>query len=303
MEDEDFPVLRQLILEIQKNSNINDNEPSTSSTYSSDKIESIRLKLNAQIENNTNKIASIKTNNHTHENKSIIDSITQNDIDTWNSKSSDGGIATNLKIGVVSTLDAGTNATASITGTAPNLTLHLGIPKGDRGLQGIQGVRGEKGATGAQGIQGPKGDKGDIGPQGPKGEKGDTGTPTNLTIGTVTTLAAGSNATASITGVAPNLTLNLGIPKGDKGDKGQDGLTTRISMNGTTYTHVGGTITLPNCATQSYVIEKINEALSQGGGNISVSYDEINEELTFSSTTSDEYNETEESLIIGGILN
>ena len=74
-------------------------------------------------------------------------------------------------------------------------------------------------------------------------------------------------------------------------------------MNGTTYTHVGGTITLPNCATQSYVIEKINEALSQGGGNISVSYDEINEELTFSSTTSDEYNETEESLIIGGILN
>ena len=219
LEDEDFPVLKQLIFEVQKASNINDNEPSTSSTYSSDKVESIKLKLNAQIENNTNKIASFKANDHTHENKSILDSITQDNIDAWNAKPSGGG------------------------------------------------------------------------------------TPTNLTIGSVTTLAAGSNATASITGVAPNLTLNLGIPKGDKGDKGQDGLTTRISMNGTTYTHVGGTITLPNCATQSYVIEKINEALSQGGGNISVSYDEINEELTFSSTTSDEYNETEESLIIGGILN
>ena len=258
LEDEDFPVLKQLILEVQKNSNINDNEPSTSSTYSSDKIESIRLKLNAQIENNTNKIASIKTNNHTHENKSILDSITQNDIDTWNSKPSGEGTPTNLTIGSVTTLAAGSNATANITGTAPNLTLHLGIPKG------------EKGETGAKGIQGPKGekgDKGDTGAQGPRGIQGLQG------------------------------------EKGEKGDKGQDGLTTRISMNGTTYTHVGGTITLPNCATQSYVIEKINEALSQGGGNISVSYDEINEELTFGGTASIEYDENEESLTIGGILN
>lgn len=88
--------------------------------------------------------------------------------------------------------------------------------------------------------------------------------------------------------------------------KGQDGLTTKISMNGTTYTHVGGTITLPNCATQTYVIDKINEALSQGGGNngnISVSYDEINEELTFSGTANNEYNENEESLTIGGTVN
>ena len=101
--------------------------------------------------------------------------------------------------------------------------------------------------------------------------------------------------------------LDAGTLKGAKGDtgaKGQDGLTTKISMNGTTYTHVGGTITLPNCATQSYVIDKINEALSQGGGNISVSYDEVNEELTFSSTITDNmitYDEAEESLMIGGI--
>ena len=66
-------------------------------------------------------------------------------------------------------------------------------------------LRGATGAQGPQGLQGEKGDKGNIGP---KGEKGDTGASTNLKIGTVSTLAAGSNATASITGVAPDLTLN-----------------------------------------------------------------------------------------------
>lgn len=34
--------------------------------------------------------------------------------------------------------------------------------------------------------------------------------------------------------------------KGDKGDNGTDGLTTSISVNGSTYTHVNGLITLPN---------------------------------------------------------
>lgn len=46
--------------------------------------------------------------------------------------------------------------------------------------------------------------------------------------------------------------LDAGILKGDKGDQGeqglagQDGLTTAISVNGTTYTHSNGIITLPN---------------------------------------------------------
>lgn len=52
--------------------------------------------------------------------------------------------------------------------------------------------------------------------------------------------------------------LDGGILKGDKGDagpqgpagaNGQDGLTTSISVNGTTYTHVDGIITLPNYPT------------------------------------------------------
>ena len=35
-------------------------------------------------------------------------------------------------------------------------------------------------------------------------------------------------------------------PKGDKGDPGADGLTTAITVNGSTYEHVNGTITLPD---------------------------------------------------------
>jgi hypothetical protein len=45
-----------------------------------------------------------------------------------------------------------------------------------------------------------------------------TGTPGDLlTIGSVTTVAAGGNATATITGTSPNKVLNIGIPRGATG--------------------------------------------------------------------------------------
>lgn len=40
----------------------------------------------------------------------------------------------------------------------------------------------------------------------------------NLTIGTITTLAAGSAATAAIRGALPNQVLDLGLPRGASGD-------------------------------------------------------------------------------------
>ena len=97
--------------------------------------------------------------------------------------------------------------------------------KGDPGIQGIQGEKGDKGDKGDQGIQGIPGLKGDTGEQGPQGLKGEPG---------------------------------IQGPKGEKGDtgeqgpqglKGADGLTTNIVVNGTTYTHSNGTITLPNYPT------------------------------------------------------
>ncbi|MBE6685780.1 MAG: SGNH/GDSL hydrolase family protein [Ruminococcaceae bacterium] len=64
---------------------------------------------------------------------------------------------------------------------------------------------------------------------GKTGGVGDTGKTPNITIGTVTTLTEGSNATATITGTAENPILNLGIPKGDMG-KGADIDTSAIMM-------------------------------------------------------------------------
>ena len=59
-----------------------------------------------------------------------------------------------------------------------------------------------------------------------------------LSIGSVTTGEAGSQASATITGNAPSQTLNLTIPKGDKGDTGAAG------QNGTnaTITNVTATV-------------------------------------------------------------
>lgn len=48
--------------------------------------------------------------------------------------------------------------------------------------------------------------------------RGATGPANTLAIGTVTTLAAGSSATAEFTGTAPSQTLNLGLPTGAPSD-------------------------------------------------------------------------------------
>ena len=59
--------------------------------------------------------------------------------------------------------------------------------------------------------------------KGEKGDKGDGGADAvnpNFTIGTVTTLPSGSNATVTLTGTYPNLVLNFGIPRGVDGSGG-----------------------------------------------------------------------------------
>ena len=103
-------------------------------------------------------------------------------------------------------------------------------------LKGAKGDKGDKGDTGADGVAGAKGDKGDT------GEKGADGVTPTFTIGTITTGAAGSTATVTITGTAPNYVLNFTIPKGDKGDTGEAGsggdvdLTGYAKLTGATFT-------------------------------------------------------------------
>lgn len=109
------------------------------------------------------------------------------------------GPANTLKIGTVT---SGSEAGATITGTAPNQTLNLVLPKGDKGDIGPTGPQGPTGLQGVQGIQGetgPKGEKGDKGETGPTGPQGPTGAPgkdgTSLYIEDVyPTLAALRNA-------------------------------------------------------------------------------------------------------------
>ena len=54
----------------------------------------------------------------------------------WKGDKGDTGTTPNLQIGTVETLDSGSNATASITGTVENPLLNLGIPKGADGESG-----------------------------------------------------------------------------------------------------------------------------------------------------------------------
>ena len=67
------------------------------------------------------------------------------------------------------------------------------------------------------------------------GTNGKDGVTPNIQIGTVTTLPAGSQATASITGTTENPLLNLGIPEGEQGSGGTtnyNDLENKPSING-----------------------------------------------------------------------
>ena len=100
------------------------------------------------------------------------------------------GVTPTLSAGNVETLEPGQPATASVTGAGPAYQINLGIPRGQTGAQGAPGQDGQDGQT-----------------------------PT-ISVGSVTTLDPGQDATAEITGKTPNLTLNLGIPQGPPGQDG-----------------------------------------------------------------------------------
>ena len=79
-------------------------------------------------------------------------------------------------------------------------------------------VDGETVATVNDGADGTNGANGAPGKDGKDGAPGKDGVTPDIKIGTVTTLPAGSAATASMGGTAAQPTLNLGIPKGANGD-------------------------------------------------------------------------------------
>lgn len=187
--------------------------------------------------------------------------------------------------------------------TASQLTALKG-PKGDTGNTGPQGERGPQGATGPQG---PKGDKGDTGPQGSKGdkgdaftyadftqeqlaalkgpkgdkgdagEKGDTGAAASIKIGTVTTGAAGSNASVTNSGTASNVVLDFTLPRGNDGADGADGgIVVDTALSGTSTNPVQNKVIKAELDKKMGKTDKIYEAdLQWGGHNIVDDYSPI----------------------------
>ena len=96
-------------------------------------------------------------------------------------------------------------------------------PQGPAGPQGPEGPAGPQGPKGDTGPQGPAGAEGATGPQGPQGETGATGQSANISIGSVTTLSAGSNATVVNSGTSMDAVLDFGIPQGATGATGPQG--------------------------------------------------------------------------------
>ena len=117
------------------------------------------------------------------------------------------------------TLDAGSDATVSVTSSGSNtakvFNFTFGIP---------QGVKGDTGSAGA---------KGDTGAQGPTGAAAGFGTPT----ASVDTLGAGENATVSVSSSGANtakiFNFKFGIPRGATGAQGATGNTGAAAGFGT----------------------------------------------------------------------
>ena len=121
--------------------------------------------------------------------------------------------------------------------------------KPSRGAGGTPGAAGASGKDGSPGADGKDGITPAIGENGNwylgssdtgKPSRGADGAVPDIQIGTVTTLPAGSDATASMGGTAENPLLNLGIPRGADGQGGGSG-GTEISL-GLTSATVGQTI-------------------------------------------------------------
>ena len=103
---------------------------------------------------------------------------------------------TTVQVGTVSTLSAGSSATVTNKGTAYAAVLDFGIPAGAAGATGSAGAAGKDGKD---------------------------GTTPDITIGTVTTGAAGSSAAVKANTVSGGVSLDFTIPRGDTGATGSGG--------------------------------------------------------------------------------
>lgn len=103
----------------------------------------------------------------------------------------DGSAAT-VAVGTTTTGAAGTSASVTNSGTSSAAVFNFTIPKGDKGDTGNNGA---------------------------------DGAAATISVGTVTTGAAGTNVSVTNSGSSSAAVFNFTIPKGDKGDTGDTGAT------------------------------------------------------------------------------
>lgn len=145
-----------------------------------------------------------------------------------------------FKTATVSTTEAGTPATVSISGTGATRKIAFTVPKGDRGLKGDTGNSGalvsataSTGATGSN-VQISLGGTPEARTMAltiPRGADGTSGT---VVSATAVGLPAGAVPTVTLGGDVVERTLAFGIPKGDKGDKGDKGANGAAGADGQT---------------------------------------------------------------------
>jgi len=170
-------------------------------------------------------------------------------------------LASSLSIGTVTTLAAGSAATATITGLAPSQTLNLGIPTGPTGSAGSAATV-TVGTVGAVAYPGPgtvtnSGSSSAAildfvlvtGQTGATGATGPTGTAATVTVGTVGSVAYPGPGTVTNSGTSGSAVLDFILVTGQQGATGPQGAAgsaATIAVGSVTSVPYGGTASVTN---------------------------------------------------------
>ena len=247
LEDEDFPVLKQLILEIQNANNINDSAASATTTYSSSKIESIKTSLNSQITN-------IKTRTD-----NIINDTSVTTTSTYSSSKIE-----RIKSDIDSQIEAIETQTDNIINdTTPSASTTYSSDK-------IEEIK-EDLSSQISAISGSGGSSGGM---------------TSEQTQQLSAAYAHSQSTHAPSNAEANVQSDWNVI-----DTNSDAYIKNKPTNISEFTNDA------NYVTKTYVDTAIENIGTTGGANLSISYDEVNEELTITGGNIS-YDEVNEELTI-----
>lgn len=176
------------------------------------KVIAAKAELNTAIQSNT-----VSVNSYTDAKIATEVTNRNNAISTAVSGLSSGGGSSTITLGSVLTGEAGSSVSIVNSGTPTAAVFNFTIPRGATGATGNTGPQGLKGDTG---DTGPQGSTGLTGATGATGAAGAAGSAATISIGTVTTGAAGSSAVVTNAGTTSAAVLNFTIPRGADGSGG-----------------------------------------------------------------------------------